>query len=127
LRAGPCASTQKCATAHRGSRPTRERHVGWASVLCRRTADSEFVGEAFGVEPADELHGDVDVSICSAGNNRRGQVVALNDSQSVAAPAKSDANMGLGRKSNRVGVNSDEQNHIARPFLCATDSERRNI
>jgi hypothetical protein len=86
-----------------------------------------LVGEAFGVEPADKLHGDVDVSIGSAGDNRRGKIVALNDSQSVASPAKSDADVGLGRESNFVGVNSDEQNHIARSFPRATDTERRRI
>jgi hypothetical protein len=35
--------------------------------------------------------------------------------------------MGLSRESNFVGVNSHEQNHIARTFPRTTDSESRNI
>jgi hypothetical protein len=35
--------------------------------------------------------------------------------------------MGLGRESNFVSVNADEQNHIARTFPRTSDSERRGI
>jgi hypothetical protein len=97
------------------------------NVPRRRVADSELVGEAFGIETADKLHGDVDISIGSARDDRRGQVVALNDSQSVAAPAQSDANVGLLRESNFVSVDSDEQNHIALTFSRTAKSEQRRI
>jgi hypothetical protein len=35
--------------------------------------------------------------------------------------------MGLGRESNFISVDSDEQNHVARTFPRATESERRRI
>jgi hypothetical protein len=35
--------------------------------------------------------------------------------------------MGLGSESNFVGVDSDEQNHIARTLSRTTNSERRRI
>ena len=128
MRTGRRASTKKCAAAHgRRSPHRRDGDVSRSSVLCRRTADPELVSEALGVEPTDKLHSDVDIPIGSAGDNRRGQVVALNDSQSVASPAQSDANVGLRRESNFVSVNPHEQNHIAPTFPRTTDSERRRI
>jgi hypothetical protein len=35
--------------------------------------------------------------------------------------------MGLGRESNFISMNSHQQNHIARAFPRATESERRRI
>jgi hypothetical protein len=71
-------------------------------------ANSDLVGEAFSVDAAHQLDSDVDVSIGSAWNDRRRKVVALHDSQRVAAPAKSNTKVWLLGESHFVGVDSHE-------------------
>jgi hypothetical protein len=72
----------------------------------RRSANSDHAGETFSVDATEELDGNEDVSIGSAWYDRRWKIVALNDAHGVAAPTKPDADVGLGRESNFVGVNS---------------------
>jgi hypothetical protein len=92
-------------------------------VLRRRIGNSEPLGEAFGVDATEQLHGDVDVSIGSARHDRRRKVVALDNSQSVTAPAKARTEMGLGPESYFVGVDSHEQQHIGSTITGAANSE----
>jgi len=113
LRAGAGASTQECA-ATRGNRR-------------RAIADSDFVGEAFGVDATEQLDGDVDVPICRAWHDRRRKIVTLNDSHSVSAPTESNTDVRLRRESYFVGVNSYEQKYIGRTVPLSTNSERGGI
>src|SRR5205085_1203620 len=49
------------------------------------------------------------------------------DSDSVAAPAKSNSDMWLGSKANLVGVDSNEQQHIGGTRFGAANAEGRGV
>jgi hypothetical protein len=91
--------------------------------LRRSIANSDHVREAFSIDTTEHLDGDVDVSIGSARYNRRWEIVALNDSQSVAAPAKSNTDVGLGREPHFVRVNSHEKENIGRATARPANSK----
>jgi hypothetical protein len=96
LRAGGGICAQECTAG-----PGRWR---WSSVV----ANADFLGEAFCIGATEQLDGDVHVPISGAGNDRRRKIVALNHSQSVAAPAKPNTDMWLRPESHFIGVNSYE-------------------
>jgi hypothetical protein len=90
-----------------------------------RGANADSLGKTFSVDATEQLDGDVDVSIGCARYDRRGKVVALNYSESVASPAKPDTDPGLGRESHFVGVDSDQQEYIGVAGTRAAHPERR--
>jgi hypothetical protein len=93
----------------------------------RLTADSDSVGQAFSIDAAEKLDGDVDVSIGGTWYDWRRKIVALNHSHGVAAPAKPDTDSGLGCESHLVGVNSYKQKYIRRPSPRAANSKGGGI
>jgi hypothetical protein len=111
LRAAGGICAQEC-TAGRG----RWR---WSSVV----ANPDFLGEAFSIDTTEQLDGDVDVSIGRAWYDRRRKIVALDHSQSVAAPAKPNTDMWLRPESHFIGVNSYEQEYIGLTAACAANSK----
>lgn len=123
LCARSCGTAKERAATHRSRRcNSRCRDTSWPRVS-RSVANPDHVGETLGIDATKQLDGDVDVSIGSAWYNRRGKIVALNDSQSVAAPAKPNTEVGLGREPHFVGVNSHQQENIGRTAARPANSE----
>ena len=96
-------------------------------IRSRVISDAEYVRQTLSVDSTHQLHGDVHVSIGSAGHDRRRQIVPLHDSHRVAAPAKPDADVGLFRETNFVGVYSNQQNDVRRSVARSPDRERSGV
>ena len=60
-----------------------------------RGTDADSIRQALGVDAPDQLDGDIDVAICRTWYDRRRKIVSLHHSHRIAAPAKSDLDMGL--------------------------------
>src|SRR5688500_12121742 len=85
---------------------------GVAAGAIGRSSRREPVEEAFGVEPAKELDGDENVSICGSRDDRRRKIVAPYYSKGVARPAEAYTDSRLGGKSNFIGLDRSEEQYI---------------
>src|SRR5437868_14889622 len=117
-----------CATS-RGTakkRAARRRRLTRARLTraSPRRPDADPIRQALGVDAPDQLDGDVHVSIGSAGDHRRRQVVALHHSKRVAALAKSKAEMWLRTDFDLIGVDANQQHDIGCPPFRTAASER---
>jgi hypothetical protein len=104
------------------------RHGRWLGTGCLWiVADSQNVGETLAIEAANQLDGDVHISIGSSRDDRRWQIFALDYSKRIAAPAKSNADIGLRGEAHLVGVNPDAEDDVSRPIARSADSEGRRV
>jgi len=92
-----------------------------------RVSQAELSGKAFCIHAPDQLDRDVHISIGSAGDHGRREVVTLHYSQRISAPAESNPQMGLGAKSHFVGVNANEQHHVGLAIPRSTEREARAV
>jgi hypothetical protein len=87
-------------------------------------ADTKDVGETLAIEPANQLHGHVHISISGSRDDGRRQVLALDYSKRVAAPAKPNADIGLLGKPYLVGVNANPKYDVGSSSASSANSER---
>jgi hypothetical protein len=90
-------------------------------------ADTKDVGETLAIEPANQLHRHVHISISGSRDDGRRQVLALNYSKRIAAPAKPDADVGLLGKPHFVGVNANPKYDVGSSSAPSAHTERRRV
>ena len=90
-------------------------------------ADTKDVGETLAIEPTNQLHCHVHISISGSRDDWRRQVLALNYSKRIAAPAKSNADIGLLGKPHLVGVNANPKYDVGSSSASSAHTERRRV
>src|SRR5688500_9255909 len=100
---------------------------GVAAGAIGRSSRREPVEEAFGVEPAKELDGDENVSICGSRDDRRRKIVATYYSKGVARPAEAYTDAGLCGKPHFISVNQRDKQNVGGASSCPTDTCRNRV
>jgi hypothetical protein len=116
-------STRACSAA----KESAARDAGLSTRGRSTRPNANPTGEAFRVQPADQLDRYIDVSISSSGNDWRWKVLSRDHAQSIPAPAESYTHVRLAIESKLVDLSCRAENDIWRTIACAADAKRRAV
>jgi hypothetical protein len=110
--------------------PTEERTARYArlgSGSGSAAPDAYPVGEAFRVDPAEELDRHIDVSIGSSSDDWGRKILSRYHPQRIPAPAKSYPNIRLPVETELVDLYAHPENYVSFAIAGAADSKGRTV